>query len=84
MSPGSSVYSQDIPFHGKSLLLLAIDKEEVVTAVPVLLDLSTAFDAIDHSIFLDWLRSCIRVSGTALHRFESYLENCTQVSKSKL
>ena len=44
----------------------------------VLLDLSSAFDTVDHSILLSVLNNRFYVSETALHWFESYLLNRTQ------
>lgn len=44
----------------------------------VALDLSAAFDTIDHTIFLDRLRDAYCVEDTALQWFRSYLNNRTQ------
>ena len=50
-----------------------------VTAL-TLLDLSAAFDTIDHLTLISRLSSCYRISGTALDLFTSYLSNrCQQV-----
>ena len=56
--------SNDIP--------MAMDKKQ--GTMLVLLDLSTAFDTIDHVLVLDWL-SHINVRGTTHKWFSSSLEN---------
>ncbi len=42
-------------------------------SVLVLLDLSSAFDTVDHGIMIDRLRQWVRISGSALDWFSSYL-----------
>lgn len=42
-------------------------------AVLVLLDLSIAFDTIDHSILLDRLHNLVGLCGAVFNRFLSYL-----------
>lgn len=57
-------------------ILLSIDNNNIV--VLVLLDLSAAFDTIDHTIMIDRLENRSGVTGSALEWFRSYLRNRTQ------
>ena len=52
-------------------ILTALDNGEITALI--LLDLSAAFDTVDHSILLERLQSCIGVGGTALKWCCSYL-----------
>ena len=57
-------------------LLYAMDDSKI--SVLVLLDLSAAFDTIDHEILLHRFHHVFRFGDTVLSWFKSYLENLTQ------
>ena len=57
-------------------LLSAMDDGKI--SVLMLLDLSAAFDTIDHEILLHRLHIVFGIGDTVLSRFQSYLENRTQ------
>src|ERR1041385_3260828 len=81
LSPFQSAYR---PFHSTETallrtqndLLLAIDKKQV--SALVLLDLSAAFDTIDHQILLTRLSSYFGINGSAINLLSSYLLHRTQ------
>ena len=60
----------------KNDLLMAMDKGQV--KLLVLLDLSSAFDTVEHEIPLERLRSTIELRGKVLSWFESYLKGRSQ------
>ena len=49
----------------------------------ILLDLSSAFDTINHNILLSRLRTRFHIDGLALKWIESYLKGRTQVIQIK-
>lgn len=54
-------------------VLIAADSGDCT--VLVLLDLSAAFDTVDHAILLARLEHCVGIEGAALEWFRSYLSN---------
>ena len=57
---------------------ILMNMEDKHVTLPVLLDLSAAFDIVDHRILLDRLQFDFGISGSALNWFESYLSSRTQ------
>jgi len=57
-------------------MLQAADRGEV--SLLCMLDLSAAFDAVDHDILIDRLQQSFGVKGQALSWIKSFLQNWTQ------
>ena len=72
------------PFHSTETLLTKIHNDIMLNShkgevtMLVLLDLSAAFDTIDHNILLNRLEKLHGIRGTALKWFKSYLSDRTQ------
>ena len=83
-NPHQSAYK---PGHSTETALLAIENKvhlSLARGEPtalVLLDLSAAFDTIDHNILLGYLKSWVGLGGTVLKWFASYLSNHCQAIK---
>jgi len=72
------------PFHSTESALLKV-QNDILTDIDnrkgvilVLLDLSAAFDTIDHGVLLRLMESRLGITGTVLNWFQSYLTNRTQ------
>ena len=79
--PFQSAYRK---LHSTETALLAVHNN-IITAMDqgkvtalILLDLSAAFDVVDHTILLHRLKHWFGLTGTALNWFDSYLRNRTQ------
>ena len=74
-------------FHSTELLLLKVVNDLLVScdkkipSIVLLLDLSAAFDTVDHQKLLNILQKDIGISGVALEWFKSFLINRTQKVK---
>ena len=61
------------------LVFLLVTSDSGKVSVLTLLDLSAAFDMIDHHILLHSLQNYVGISGSVLHWFQSYLSNRRQI-----
>ena len=64
-------------------ILLVLDKRQCVPVYLVLLDLSAAFDTIDHQVFLTQLQRDYGISGGIVEWMETYLtgrRQCVQIN----
>ena len=82
LASSQSAYRQYHPIetaltHVYNDILMDLDKQGGETVL-VLLDLSTAFDTIDHTVFINRLQSRYGVGGAPLNWFSSYLHNRSQ------
>ncbi len=69
------------PYHSTETALIRVTNDLLLSSdrgcisLLVLLDLSAAFDAIDHNILLNRLENFVGISGSALAWFKSYLSD---------
>ena len=87
----STMQSAYCSFHSTETALLSVQNDLVNSigkknlAALVLLDLSAAFDTINHDILLRRMSARFGITGTSLKWFESYLSNrsqCVQIENS--
>ena len=60
-------------FHSTEIALICVHD-----VLPIMLDLSAAFDSVDHDALLERLKSGLGIYGTALNWFKSYLPGRSQ------
>ncbi len=63
------------PRHSTETALVKITNDLLLASDQVLLDLSAAFDTIDHDILIDRLQNYTGIQGQALRWFRSYLSD---------
>jgi exonuclease III len=72
------------PFHSTETALLRV-QNDILSALDnksgvylALIDLSAAFDTVDHNILLDFMKDTVGINGDAWNWFQSYLTGRTQ------
>ena len=71
-------------YHSTEIALLKVDNDILIEmdsqhlTLLVLLELSAAFDTVDHDVLLNRLSTSFGVRGSAFHLFASYLSNRSQ------
>ena len=79
-----SLFNQCKIFHSTETALLTITNDIMLSldmgenVFLVLLDFSTAFDSVNHTLLLARLQKSFGISGTVLQWFNSYISQITQ------
>ena len=76
--PGYRIYHSTETALLKVINAILMNQNEQCSTALVAIDLSAAFDLVNHSISLERLDTCSGFSGTALEWFRSYLSGRTQ------